>query len=452
VLTVKDRLRLLAAALLLTILLLPTAARAEFLSDEGLDQTLAPIALYPDSLLGLVLVASTYPDQVVTANQYVKAYPSADPSALSSALDAFNWDQSVKALCSLPDVLGTMANDMNWTNTLGQAFVDQTNDVYDSIQRLRAQAQSTGALKSSGEVVVQTDDSGYIMIGSANPQVVHVPTYDPAVVYGWRPGRVVATTALAWGTVAVLNELFYGSCWDWHGHHIYVGPGYGHCGYYNGRVNPWGGNNVNINIRNNIHNNIHNGNTNWKPGTRPGPHHWHGRDGYPQPDSQVRPRPGGDKRPDARPTRPENRPDVRPGGDKRPDARPTRPENRPDVRPGGDKRPDARPTKPGNRPDVRPGGDKRPDARPTRPENRPDVRPGGDKRPDARPTKPGNRPTPNASRPQNRPTHGLDVGSGSRTRQEAQRGQQSRSAQSRVSKPSARPQAPRSSSSGGRRR
>jgi hypothetical protein len=397
VLTVKDRLRLLAAALLLTILLLPTAARAEFLSDEGLDQTLAPIALYPDSLLGLVLVASTYPDQVVTANQYVKAYPSADPSALSSALDAFNWDQSVKALCSLPDVLGTMANDMNWTNTLGQAFVDQTNDVYDSIQRLRAQAQSTGALKSSGEVVVQTDDSGYIMIGSANPQVVHVPTYDPAVVYGWRPGRVVATTALAWGTVAVLNELFYGSCWDWHGHHIYVGPGYGHCGYYNGRVNPWGGNNVNINInntninniRNNIHNNIHNGNTNWKPGTRPGPHHWHGRDGYPQPDSQVRPRPGGDKRPDARPTRPENRPDARPGGDKRPDARPT---------------------------------------------------------------KPGNRPTPNASRPQNRPTHGLDVGSGSRTRQEAQRGQQSRSAQSRVSKPSARPQAPRSSSSGGRRR
>jgi hypothetical protein len=333
----------------------------------------------------------------VTANQYVKAYPSADPSALSSALDAFNWDQSVKALCSLPDVLGTMANDMNWTNTLGQAFVDQTNDVYDSIQRLRAQAQSTGALKSSGEVVVQTDDSGYIMIGSANPQVVHVPTYDPAVVYGWRPGRVVATTALAWGTVAVLNELFYGSCWDWHGHHIYVGPGYGHCGYYNGRVNPWGGNNVNINInntninniRNNIHNNIHNGNTNWKPGTRPGPHHWHGRDGYPQPDSQVRPRPGGDKRPDARPTRPENRPDARPGGDKRPDARPT---------------------------------------------------------------KPGNRPTPNASRPQNRPTHGLDVGSGSRTRQEAQRGQQSRSAQSRVSKPSARPQAPRSSSSGGRRR
>lgn len=118
-LTVRDRLRLLAATLLLTLLLLPAAARAEVLSDDALDKTLAPIALYPDSLLGLVLVASTYPDQVVAANQYVKAHPSADPSGLSSALKGFTWDQSVKALCSLPDVLGTMANDMNWTNTVG---------------------------------------------------------------------------------------------------------------------------------------------------------------------------------------------------------------------------------------------------------------------------------------------------------------------------------------------
>lgn len=383
-LTVRDRLRLLAAALLLTFLLLPAAARAEVLSDDALDKTLAPIALYPDSLLGLVLVASTYPDQVVAANQYVKAHPSADPSGLSSALKGFTWDQSVKALCSLPDVLGTMANDMNWTNTVGQAFVNQTDGVYDSVQRLRARAQATGSLKSSGEVVVQTDNAGYILIGSSNPEVIYVPTYEPAVVYGWSPGRVVATTALAWGTVAILDDLFYGSCWDWHGHRVYVGPGYGFCGYYNGRVNVWGGNTFNINnninidvnkIQNNIHNNIHNGNTNWTPGTRPGPDQWHGRNGYPPPAPDARTHPIEAKHPQD----------------------------------------SARP-------------------RPT------DVSP---------------RPTFDASRLEG-PTHGLDVGSGSRTRWEAQRGQESRSAQSRpptrISQPAERPQMPRSGGFGGRRR
>jgi len=382
-LTVKDRLRLLVSALLLTLLMLPAAARADILTDEALDKTLAPIALYPDSLLGLVLVASTYPDQVVAANQYVKAHPSADQANLSSALKGFTWDKSVKALCSLPDVLGTMANDMNWTNTVGQAFVNQTDGVYDSVQRLRAQAQTTGSLKSSGEVVVQTDNTGYILIGSSNPEVVYVPTYEPAVAYGWSPGRVVATTALAWGTVAILDDLFYGSCWDWHGHHVYVGPGYGSCGYYNGRVNVWGGNTFNINnnininnVQNNIHNNIHNGNTNWTPGTRPGPDQWHGRNGYPQPPPDARTRPVDAKRPQD-------------------SARP-RPANTSPSRPAFD-----------------------------------------------------------ASRLDG-PSHGLDVGSGSRTRWEAQRGMESRSAQSRpqtqVSQPAERRQMPRSGGFGGRRR
>ncbi len=393
-LTVRNRLRPLVAALLLTLFLLPVAVRAEVLTSEGLDKTLAPIALYPDSLLGNVLVAATWPDQVVEANQWVKANPGADQGSMSSALSGYTWDKSVKSLCSLPDVLSMMANDMNWTNTVGQAFVNQTDDVYDSVQRLRAQAQSTGALKSSGEVVVQTDNSGYILIGSSNPEIIYVPTYEPAVVYGWSPGRVVATTALVWGTVAILDDLFYGSCWDWHGHRLYMGPGYGYCGYYNGRVNVWGGhnniyinNNININnIQNNVINNLHHGNTNWHPGTRPGPDQWHDRNGYP-------PRP-----PDAR---------SQPSGQRRPvDGAGTRPAFDSSAR--------------------------------TRPDGTPPTRPAFD-----------------ASRLEGW-SHGLDVNSGSRTRWESQRGMESRSPQSRptgqFSQPSGERQTTRSGGFGGRRR
>ncbi len=416
-LTLRSRLRPLAAALLLTLLLLPATARAEVLSNDSLDKALAPVALYPDSLLGNVLVASTYPDQVVAANQWLKAHPGTDQASLASALAGTTWDPSVKALCSLPDVLGMMANDMNWTHTLGQAFVNQTDDVYDSIQRLRARAQATGALKSSGNVVVQTDDSGYVLIGSSNPAVVYVPTYEPAVVYGWSPGRVVATTALVWGTVAILDELFYGSCWDWHGHHVYVGPGYGHCGYYNGRVNVWGGNTFNIdrdinininNIQNNITHNIHNGNTNWHPGTRPGPDQWHGRDGYP-------PRPPDSRPPTADSSRPQ------------PDGK-ARPSDHPAFDPSGRQRP---PTASSNRPTTEPS---------TR------TRPGGT---------PSTRPAFDASRLQGQ-GHGLDVGSGSQTRKASQRGLESRSSRSgspgQASQPSEKPQAPRSAGFGGRRR
>lgn len=395
-LTLRNRLRSLAAAILLTLLVLPATVRAEVLSSDNLDKALAPIALYPDSLLGNVLVASTFPDQVVAANQWLKAHPTGDQASLASALSGTSWDPSVKALCSLPDVLGMMANDMNWTHTLGQAFVNQTDEVYDSIQRLRARAQATGALKSSGNVVVQTDNSGYILIGSSNPAVVYIPTYEPAVVYGWSPGRVVATTALVWGTVAILDELFYGSCWDWHGHHVYVGPGYGHCGYYNGRVNVWGGNTFNIdrdinininNIQNNITHSIHNGNTNWHPGTRPGPDQWHGRDGYP----------------------------THPG-----DARP--------------------PTLEGQ----------------ARPSDHPAFNPSTRTRPaDSTST----RPTFDASRLQGQGQshgHGLDVGSGSQTRKASQRGLESRSSGSRpkgqLSQPSEKRQAPGSEGFGGRRR
>lgn len=277
----------LLAFLTLLILLAPASARAEVMTSEGLDQVLAPIALYPDSLLGNVLVGATYPDQIVEADQWAQAHPNTPFDKLDSALSGYNWDNSVKALVAVPDVLRKMAGDMAWTNNLGTAFVNQTNDVYDSIQRLRAQAQGTGALASNGNVDVVTDDSGYILIGSSSPDVIYVPVYDPYVVYGWRPGAVVATTALVWGTVAILNNRWYGSCWDWNNRRFYNGAGYGACGYYNGNVNVWGGNrnvninnNVNVNIQNNVRNSVNRGTVNWKPGTQPTSGRWDSVNGY----------------------------------------------------------------------------------------------------------------------------------------------------------------------------
>ncbi len=268
--------RSLLAFALMVAMLVPTGAWAEVMTAEGLDQTLAPIALYPDSLLGNVLVASTYPNQVVQANQWAKAHPEIPQDKLDAALSTKGWDKSVQALVAVPDVLAMMAGDIDWTTRLGTAFVDQTNDVYDSIQRLRVQAQATGALQSNDQVQVVTDDAGYVMIGSTSPTYVYVPQYQPEVVYGWNPGQVVATTALVWGTCAIMNEIFYGSCWDWHHNSMYFGAGYGTCGYWGGHVNAWGGNTINVNrntnitnIQNNIGNNINRGRQNWNPGRQP---------------------------------------------------------------------------------------------------------------------------------------------------------------------------------------
>ena len=130
---IREKARLLGTALILLLLLLPASARAEVLTAEGLDPLLAPVALYPDSVLGDVLVGATWPDQVVEANQWVKARgPSQEP--LSSALAGYPWDKSVKALCSLPDVLAMMAGDLTWTRTVGRAFVDQPDDDVDDLR------------------------------------------------------------------------------------------------------------------------------------------------------------------------------------------------------------------------------------------------------------------------------------------------------------------------------
>jgi len=150
-----------------------------------LDQLVAPIALYPDPLLGQVLMASTYPLEVVEAARWA-----ADPTnagltgdALVSALETLDWDPSVKALVPFPSVLQMMNSRLEWTQKLGDAFLAQQADVMNAVQRLRRQAQSAGTLTSTPQQTVTTQD-GAIDIEPASPDMLYVPAYDPGVVYG----------------------------------------------------------------------------------------------------------------------------------------------------------------------------------------------------------------------------------------------------------------------------
>jgi len=158
-------------------------------SKEQLDQMMAPIALYPDSLLSQVLMASTYPADVADAAKWSKANPNQKGDAALRAATDQPWDPSVQSLVAFPQVLQAMGDKPDWVQNLGDAFLASSKDVLDSAQRLRAQAQKTGSLKSSEQqkvVVAQEPQTQQtvIKIEPANPQVVYVPAYNPTVVYG----------------------------------------------------------------------------------------------------------------------------------------------------------------------------------------------------------------------------------------------------------------------------
>ena len=138
----------------------PTAEPVVTFSQQELDQMLAPIALYPDSLLAQVLIAATYPDQVMEADRWLKQNPDLKGDALNDALDTMNWDLSVKALAPFPQVLAMMAQEPDWTQRMGEAFLAQQADVMDSVQKLRQKAQAAGNLKTTAEqkVVVERRD------------------------------------------------------------------------------------------------------------------------------------------------------------------------------------------------------------------------------------------------------------------------------------------------------
>ena len=219
-------------------------------NTQQLDAILAPIALYPDELLAQVLMASTFPLQIVSAQRWLQQPGNKDlkGDALAKALEPQTWDPSVKALIQFPEVLNQMGDKLDWTEQLGYAVAEQQPDVMDSIQRLRKQAQSAGTLTTTEQQRVSMDN-GAVVIEPANPQTVYVPAYNPNVVYGtwpypayppvyypppaYYPGAALAT-GLAFATgVAIIAGL----------------SGWAGCG--------WGNNTININSQryNQINNN-----------------------------------------------------------------------------------------------------------------------------------------------------------------------------------------------------
>src|SRR5512139_2832 len=164
------------------------AEESKTFKQEELDQMLAPIALYPDDLLTQILIASTYPLEIVQAARWTTQNKNLKGDALTQALEKQDWDASVKSLVNFPDVLSKMNEQLEWTQKLGDAFLAQQKQVMDTIQNLRKKAQQAGNLKTTEQqkVVVEKET---IVIQPANPEVIYVPSYNPTVVYGgwWWP-------------------------------------------------------------------------------------------------------------------------------------------------------------------------------------------------------------------------------------------------------------------------
>ena len=152
-------------------------------SSEQLQRLVAPIALYPDSLVAQILAASTFPEQVVEADRWVQAHPDLKGEALGRGVDQQPWDPSVKALVAFPAVLGNMDKNLSWTSSLGDAYYNQEEDLMDAVQVMRQRAEQSGNLRTTPQQTVTTEGST-VIIEPARPDVVYVPAYDPWVVYG----------------------------------------------------------------------------------------------------------------------------------------------------------------------------------------------------------------------------------------------------------------------------
>ena len=229
---------------------------------EELEQILAPIALYPDSLLAQIFMASTYPLEIVEAARWAKEHPDVKGDAVAGAVKDQPWDPSVKSLVVFPDVLTMMNEKIDWTQKLGDAFLAQQKEVMQSVQVLRQKAKDAGNLKSGKEQVVKTEPAPAgaattqtIIIESKDPEVVYVPSYNPTVVYG------------AWAYPSYPPYYYYppyygaGMFWSFSAGIIVGGAIWGDCN--------WGGNDIDIDIdrqnnfnRNEINTGDHNRNSN----------------------------------------------------------------------------------------------------------------------------------------------------------------------------------------------
>jgi uncharacterized protein DUF3300 len=213
-----------------------------FLPEE-LEQLAAPIALYSDPLLAQVLMAATYPLEVVQAARFVRANPALSGGRLDEALRAQNWDDSVKGLAHFPQILNMMDDKLDWTQKLGDAFLAQEQDLMDAVQRLRALARAQGTLATTAQQIVTYETAPgppIIQIVPANPEVIYVPVYNPLVVYGpwpypvyppyfyYPPGWPAAGAFFSFGAGVIIGFGLWGAC-DWHRHTVFVDvPRYRH--------------------------------------------------------------------------------------------------------------------------------------------------------------------------------------------------------------------------------
>jgi hypothetical protein len=221
----------------------PAEEQSSKVPPDQLDSLVAPIALYPDSMLAQVLAASTYPLELIQLQQWLAKNSGLKDKVLADAVAKQPWDPSVQALAAMPDVVKRLADDIQWTTDLGNAFLAQQSDVMDAVQRMRKKAKDKGNLKSTEQQKVETktvENKTVIVVEQSNPQVVYVPSYDPVVVYGPPvypyppvyyppPGYYAAGMAISFG-VGVAMGAFWSGGWGWN------------CG--------WGGNN-NVYINNN---------------------------------------------------------------------------------------------------------------------------------------------------------------------------------------------------------
>jgi hypothetical protein len=239
-------------------------------SQAQIAQLVAPIALYPDSLLTQILMASTYPLEVVEAARWSRENPTIKGQALENAMQTQPWDPSVKALTAVPQTLRMMNDKLSWTQQLGDAFLAQQQDVLNAVQKLRAEAQAAGNLQSTPQQIVtvapapaEGANSGVrpIVIEPANPDVYYVPVYNPAQVYGgwdypgyqpfyWSPPGFVASNIISFGAGIAVGAAIWGGC-DWWHNNVIINVN---------RYNLF--NHANVNIANNVwvHNPAHRGN------------------------------------------------------------------------------------------------------------------------------------------------------------------------------------------------
>lgn len=208
-------------------------------SQAELDQMLAPVALYPDALLSQVLMAATYPIEVVEAARWTRANPGLQGDDAVRAVQNEDWDPSVKSLVAFPQVLQRMDENLEWTRTLGDAFLAQEPQMMDHVQQLRRRAQAAGNLQSSEQMYVQQQGQAIVVL-PASPEYVYVPYYDPLVVYGpwwwpayqpvvwapWpgyaRPYRPAVSVGFWWGRPVGLSLNFFFGDFDWNRRHARV--------------------------------------------------------------------------------------------------------------------------------------------------------------------------------------------------------------------------------------